>query len=46
MTDPNKTHDEAPRGIVGWFARNSVAANLLMIVALLGGVFGYLQLNR
>ncbi|WP_417489965.1 efflux RND transporter permease subunit [Maricaulis sp.] len=46
MTDPNKTHDEAPGGIVGWFARNSVAANLLMIVALLGGVFGYLQLNR
>ena len=46
MTDPNTTHDEAPRGIVGWWARNSVAANLLMIVALLGGIFGYFQLNR
>jgi multidrug efflux pump subunit AcrB len=46
MTDPNTTHDDAPRGIIGWWARNSVAANLLMIVALLGGIFGYLQLNR
>ena len=46
MTDPNTTHDEAPRGIIGWWARNLVAANLLMIVALLGGFFGYSQLNR
>ena len=47
MTDPNKKHDEAPSGgIIGWWARNSVAANLLMIIAILGGVFGYLSMNR
>ena len=47
MTDPNQTHDEAPRGgIIGWWARNSVAANLLMIVAVLGGILGYQALNR
>lgn len=46
MTDPNTTQDDAPRGIIGWWARNSVAANLLMVVALIGGVFGYTQLNR
>lgn len=46
MTDPNETHQDAPKGIIGWFAANTVAANLLMIVALLGGIFGYFQLNR
>ena len=46
MTDPNKTHDEAPGGIVSWWARNSVAANLLMLVAIVGGIMGYLSLNR
>ncbi|WP_300544581.1 efflux RND transporter permease subunit [Maricaulis sp.] len=47
MTDPNKTHEEAPGGgIIGWWARNSVAANLLMIVAVLGGFLGYQALNR
>jgi len=34
------------RGILAWWARNSVAANLLMLVALIGGVIGYLQLQR
>ena len=46
MTDPNETHTETPKGIVAWFAGNSVAANLLMVLAVLGGVFGYFQLNR
>ncbi|MBR9824246.1 MAG: efflux RND transporter permease subunit [Alphaproteobacteria bacterium] len=46
MTDPNQTHDEAPKGILGWWARNSVAANLLMIVAVVGGFMGYNMLNR
>ncbi len=47
MTDPNTTHEEAPRGgIVGWWARNSVAANLIMIIAVLGGYLGYNSLNR
>ncbi|HCE25025.1 MAG TPA: AcrB/AcrD/AcrF family protein, partial [Hyphomonas sp.] len=34
------------RGIVAWFARNAVAANLLMIVAFTGGVFGYTKMEQ
>ncbi|MEZ5838866.1 MAG: efflux RND transporter permease subunit, partial [Geminicoccaceae bacterium] len=33
-------------GIVAWFARNAVAANLLMIVAFVGGIFGYTAMER
>lgn len=33
-------------GIVAWFARNAVAANLLMIVAFAGGAFGYSAMER
>lgn len=33
-------------GIVSWFARNAVAANLLMIVAFIGGVFGYTKMEQ
>jgi multidrug efflux pump subunit AcrB len=46
MTDPNETHAETPKGIIAWFASNSVAANLLMIVAVFGGIAGYFQLDR
>jgi len=33
-------------GIVAWFARNAVAANLLMIVAFTGGIFGYTRMEQ
>lgn len=33
-------------GIVAWFARNAVAANLLMVVAFFGGIFSYFQMER
>ena len=33
-------------GIVSWFARNAVAANLLMIVAFAGGIFGYSRMEQ
>ncbi|MCR9268466.1 MAG: efflux RND transporter permease subunit [Hyphomonadaceae bacterium] len=33
-------------GMVSWFARNAVAANLLMIVAFIGGVLGFNQMER
>ncbi len=33
-------------GMVSWFARNAVAANLLMIVAFLGGIYGYNKMER
>lgn len=44
MTDPKSQSDH--RGIIAWFAQNSVAANLLMLVAIAGGVLGYLAMNR
>lgn len=34
------------KGIVSWFAANSVAANLLMIVALLGGTVSFMTMER
>lgn len=34
------------KGIVAWFAKNSVAANLLMIVAFVGGFIGYSQMEQ
>lgn len=33
-------------GMVSWFARNAVAANLLMVVAFIGGVLGFNQMER
>lgn len=34
------------KGILAWWARNSVAANLLMMIALIGGVIGFFSLQR
>ncbi|QYJ74519.1 MULTISPECIES: efflux RND transporter permease subunit [Shewanella] len=34
------------KGIIAWFARNSVAANLLMIVLLVGGLFSTQLINK
>lgn len=33
-------------GMVAWFARNAVAANLLMVVAFIGGVLGFNAMER
>jgi multidrug efflux pump subunit AcrB len=33
-------------GLIEWWARNSVAANLLMLVCFIGGLLGYLSLER
>jgi multidrug efflux pump subunit AcrB len=44
MTDAK--NDDAPKGIIAWWAKNSVAANLLMLVAVIGGFVGYQSLNR
>lgn len=33
-----KSANDKPRGLIGWMASNSVAANLLMLVFLLGGL--------
>lgn len=34
------------RGIVAWFAKNSIAANLLMIVAFIGGVVSFNRMEQ
>ncbi|SHF89627.1 Multidrug efflux pump subunit AcrB [Microbulbifer donghaiensis] len=34
------------QGIIGWFVRNSKAANLLMIMIIIGGVFGISHIGR
>ncbi|WP_308365219.1 MULTISPECIES: efflux RND transporter permease subunit [unclassified Microbulbifer] len=34
------------QGIIGWFVRNSKAANLLMIMIIIGGLFGILHIGR
>ncbi|GGI91998.1 efflux RND transporter permease subunit [Shewanella gelidii] len=34
------------KGIIAWFTRNSVAANLLMVVLLVGGAFSALIINK
>ena len=34
------------KGIIAWFARNSVAANLLMVVLLIGGLFSTALINK
>lgn len=33
-------------GIIAWFARNSVAANLLMVSIILGGIFGAYKVQK
>lgn len=33
-------------GMVAWFARNAIAANLLMIVAFMGGFYSFNQMER
>lgn len=41
----NPEHDQHT-GILAWWAKNSVAANLLMLIALIGGVVGYFSMQR
>lgn len=42
MTMPIDTH----RGLIAWFARNSVAANLLMVFILLMGLISFTSIQR
>ena len=41
----NPEHDKH-KGLLAWWAKNSVAANLLMLIALIGGVVGYFSMQR
>ncbi|MBV7317249.1 efflux RND transporter permease subunit [Shewanella sp. NIFS-20-20] len=38
--------EQQPTGIIAWFANNSVAANLLMVVLLIGGLFSSVLINK
>lgn len=38
-------HDTSS-GIIAWFARNSVAANLLMLILIIGGIFSAFLINK
>lgn len=38
--------NSAPQGIIAWFARNSVAANLLMWLIIIGGISSALTIQR
>jgi multidrug efflux pump subunit AcrB len=39
-------HLDTKSGIIAWFARNSVAANLLMFMIILGGIFGIVSVQK
>ena len=41
-----RPEEKQHRGLLAWWARNSVAANLLMLIAFVGGIVGYTQLQR
>ncbi|MCC5981056.1 MAG: efflux RND transporter permease subunit [Oceanicaulis sp.] len=41
-----RPEEQSHRGILAWWAGNSVAANLLMIIALIGGVIGFSVIQR
>jgi multidrug efflux pump subunit AcrB len=37
---------DTEKGVIAWFARNSVAANLLMWVLILGGIYGAMTIQK
>lgn len=45
QSDPSQNH-QAPRGVLAWFAGNPVAANLLMLLIMVGGLFGMIGVDK
>ncbi|HAA98705.1 MAG TPA: acriflavin resistance protein, partial [Alteromonas macleodii] len=41
-----ENHNDTQTGIISWFARNSVAANLLMIFIIIMGIASYFTIQR
>ncbi|MCE9685621.1 efflux RND transporter permease subunit [Shewanella sp. AS16] len=37
---------DTQKGLISWFARNSVAANLLMVILIVGGLFSAVRINK
>lgn len=46
MAETDRLNDDTKRGAIAWMAGNSVAANLLMSLFVLGGIFFYLQSTK
>jgi len=43
----SSVHDQTPhKGLIAWWARNPIAANLLMVVAFAAGIIGFLSMER
>jgi multidrug efflux pump subunit AcrB len=40
------SHIDTHKGVIAWFARNNVAANLLMVVLIVGGLFGAISIQK
>ena len=45
-TIENLSDDSTKKGLIAWFARNPVAANLLMIFILVGGFLTAFTINK
>ena len=41
-----ENHNDTQSGIISWFARNSVAANLLMVFIIIMGIASYFTIQR
>jgi multidrug efflux pump subunit AcrB len=41
-----ETHNDTQHGLIAWFARNSVAANLLMVFIIIMGIASFLTIQR
>ncbi|WP_269517945.1 efflux RND transporter permease subunit [Alteromonas sp. BMJM2] len=41
-----ETHNNTQQGLIAWFARNSVAANLLMVFIIIMGIASFLTIQR
>ena len=46
MSDASATGQDEVRGLIGWFASNHVAANLMMIGLIIGGVVALFMLKK
>jgi multidrug efflux pump subunit AcrB len=46
MSDYSSDRIDTRTGTIAWFARNSVAANLLMISIIIGGIFGIFKVQK
>lgn len=46
MSTPELKHDSDSGGLIGWFARNHVAANLLMLLMMLAGLLSVFTIKK